>query len=426
MNTYLNLTKEELLKLKNKVDKKYEKYKTQNLKLNMSRGKPCSEQLDLSEALYKNTKTFISESGIDCRNYGFLRGLPEVRELFAELIGINIEEIIIGNNSSLNMMHDTISRIFSHGTSESDTPWGKEKIVKFLCPSPGYDRHFKICEHFNIEMIAIPLNENGPDMDIIEDLVKKDDSIKGIWCVPKYSNPTGIIYSDEIVTRLSSMKTAANDFRIFWDNAYIVHHLTNRKLELKNILRSCEAQGYPDRVYMFGSTSKITYAGSGISFFASSTKNIDYMTDLMSKQTIGSNKINQLLHYRFLGSVEEILNHMEKHADILRPKFELVLDVLNKELAAKGIANWSKPEGGYFISLNVMKGCAREVVQLAKDVGVTLTDAGATYPYGNDPEDSNIRIAPSYPPLVDLEKAIKVVCTCIKKAAIEKVLKKMQ
>lgn len=419
------MNRQQLMEIKNKIDKDYVKYQTQNLNLNMSRGKPCSEQLDLSESLYDNTESFMSESGIDCRNYGFLRGLPEVRKLYAELMGVKTEELIIGNNSSLNIMHDTIARIYSHGTSRSGIPWGKKKI-KFLCPSPGYDRHFKICEHFNIEMITVPLNENGPDMDIVEDLVEKDESIKGIWCVPKYSNPTGITYSDEVVDRLSAMETAADDFRIFWDNAYIVHHLTDHRPELKNILRSCKNHGNPDRVYMFGSTSKITYAGAGISFFASSIKNIDYMSELMSKQTIGSNKINQLLHYRFLGSINDILEHMEKHAEILRPKFDMVLNILEEELADKGIASWSKPEGGYFISLNVMNGCAREVVQLANDVGVTLTDAGATYPYGNDPEDSNIRIAPSYPPLADLEKAINVVCTCIKKVAIEKVLKKIQ
>jgi len=422
VTTYQEYSRKELLILKDKLDKKYNDYKKQNLSLNMSRGKPCSAQLDLSKGLYDNIDPLISESGIDCRNYGIIKGLPEVRELFAELLKVEMDEIIIGSNSSLNLMYDTIARSFSHGVSEAATPWNKLDNVKFLCPSPGYDRHFSMCQLFDIEMIRIPLNEDGPDMDIVEDLVSKDESIKGIWCVPKYSNPTGIVYSDETVSRLASMKTAANDFRIFWDNAYIVHHLTDEHAKLKNILRTCKKEGNPDQVFIFSSTSKITYAGSGISVFSSSRKNIEYMTNLMSKQTIGSNKINQLLHYRFLKSVDNILDHMEKHAEILNPKFEMVLHVLDKKLGNKGIASWSNPKGGYFISLNVMKNCAKEVVQLAKDVGVTLTDAGATYPYGDDPDDSNIRIAPSYPPLHDLEKAIEVVCTCIEKVTLKKIL----
>lgn len=422
MNTYHNYSKEELLTLKIKIDKKYEDYKKQNLKLNMSRGKPCSEQLDLSKGLFESVDPLISKSGIDCRNYGFIRGLPEVRELFADLLEVNIEELIIGSNSSLNLMYDTIARCFTRGVSKTSTPWSKLDNVKFLCPSPGYDRHFSMCELFNIEMIPIPLNEDGPDMDIVEELVSKDKSIKGIWCVPKYSNPTGIIYSNETVSRLASMKTAAEDFRIFWDNAYIVHHLTDKHPKLKNILRTCEEEGNPDQVFIFSSTSKITYAGSGISLLSSSINNIDYMINLMSKQTIGSSKINQLLHYRFLRSAENISEHMKKHAQILKPKFDMVLNIFAKELGNKEIANWSNPHGGYFISLNVMDNCAKQVVKLAKKAGVTLTDAGATYPYGNDPNDSNIRIAPSYPSMDDLKKAIEVVCTCIEKVTLDKIL----
>ncbi|MFW6023009.1 MAG: aminotransferase class I/II-fold pyridoxal phosphate-dependent enzyme [Halanaerobiaceae bacterium] len=421
MCIYNGYNKNELMKLKRNIDEKLEEYKKQNLNLNMSRGKPCSEQLDLSKGLYENVKPLISESGIDCRNYGFLRGLPEALKLFADLLEVNTDEIFLGNNSSLNLMYDTIARIFNHGIVKNK-PWNKLEKVKFLCPSPGYDRHFNICELFNIEMIRVPLDENGPDMDMVESLVCKDKSIKGIWCVPKYSNPTGIVYSDQVVDRLASMTTAASDFRIFWDNAYIVHHLTEKRPELKNILRTCEKYDNPDRVFIFSSTSKITYAGSGISLFASSVNNINYITNIISKQTIGSNKVNQLLHYRFFETIEGIMAHMEKHAAILKPKFDMVLNILNKELKGKGIASWSKPEGGYFISLNVMKNCAKKVVQLAKDVGVTLTDAGATYPYGNDPEDNNIRIAPSYPSLSDLEKAIRIVCNCIEKVSLEKIL----
>ena len=423
MSRYEELTREELCALKKEVDKEYEDYKKQKLNLNMARGTPCSEQLDLSMGLFNYTDDLITENGVDSRNYGLIFGLPEARKLFADLLDIEKDEVILGTNSSLSLIHDTISRVYNFGVSEGMTPWSKLEKVKVICPTPGYDRHFSICELFGIEMITVPLNEDGPDMDIVEEMVKNDESIKGIICVPKYSNPTGIVFSDDTVDRLASMKTAADDFRIFWDNAYIVHHLTEKKPVLKNILTACKEYGHSDRVYIYSSTSKITFAGAGIAILGSSKRNIEYMSKLMSIQTINPNKINQLLHYRFFKSVDGILKHMEKHAEILHPKFKLVLDIFTDELTGKGIASWSNPTGGYFINLDVMNNCAKRVVELAGEAGVTLTPAGATYPYGNDPFDRNIRIAPSYPPLEELKKAIEIVCVCINKASLEKLLK---
>lgn len=420
------LTRKELIQLKKTVDEKYEGYKKEKLALDMSRGKPCKEQLDLARGFFDNIEPLISEEGIDCRNYGVLTGLKEVRELFAALLEVEAEEVIIGENSSLAMIYDTFARAFSHGVAEGAIPWGKLDKVKFLCPSPGYDRHFSICEFFGIEMITVPINEDGPDMDLVEELVSTDESIKGIICVPKFSNPTGIVYSEDTVNRLAAMKTAAEDFRIFWDNAYLVHDLSDKKPILKNLLAACKEYNNPDRAYIFTSTSKITFAGAGVAVFAASKNNIAYMSKLLSIQTIGSNKINQLLHYRFLKSVDGILEHMEKHARILKPKFDLVLDIFERELGGLGIATWTKPEGGYFISLNVLDGCARKVVELAREAGVVLTPAGATFPYGKDPRDRNIRIAPSFPPLEELEKAMEVVSTCIKKVSLEKLLEEKE
>jgi len=422
MNPYEGYTREQLRELQQEVEKRFAEYKAQNLNLNMARGKPCSEQLDLSDGLYDHREPMTSENGIDCRNYGGVEGLPEARKLFADLLDVEDEELIIGGNSSLNLMYDTITRAFNHGLYGFEKPWSKLEKIKFLCPSPGYDRHFAICELFGIEMITIPMNDEGPDMDLVEELVGSDETIKGIWCVPKYSNPTGIVYSDEVVDRLASMKTGAEDFRIFWDNAYAVHHLTDNPPELKNILKACKERGNPHRVFMFASTSKITYAGAGLSVLSASKENIDHLVNLISVQTIGPNKINQLLHVRFFKSVEGIKEHMKKHAEILKPKFDLVLEILEKNLAGKKIASWTNPKGGYFISLDVMNGCARRVVELAKEAGVTLTGAGATYPYKKDPNDSNIRIAPTFPPLKELEKAIEIVCICVEKATLEKVL----
>lgn len=423
MNVYQGATEEELRRFQQKANEKYEKYQAENLNLNMARGKPCPEQLDLSNGLYNDIKTLIDENGTDCRNYGGVAGLPETRKLFADLLNVKVEELIIGGNSSLNIIYDNIARAFNYGVDEESTPWSKLEKVKFLCPSPGYDRHFAICELFGIEMITIPMQDNGPDIDRVEELVKEDESIKGIWCVPKYSNPTGVVYSDEIVNRLAAMETKANDFRIFWDNAYIVHHLTDNPPRLKNILHACQEYKNPDRVYIYVSTSKITFAGAGLSIFASSKKNIDYIVGLISKQTIGPNKINQLLHTRFFKTVAGILEHMKKHATIIKPKFDLVQKIMERELADKNIACWSNPKGGYFINLDVMEGCAGKVVQLAKDAGVTLTKAGATYPYGKDPADTNIRIAPTFPPTKELEKAINIVAVCIEKATLDKLLK---
>lgn len=422
MNPYEGYTREQLKELQQEVEKRFAEYKAQNLNLNMARGKPCSEQLDLSDGLYDHREPMTSENGIDCRNYGGVEGLPEARKLFADLLDVEVEELIIGGNSSLNLMYDTIARAFNHGLYGFEKPWSKLEKIKFLCPSPGYDRHFAICELFGIEMITVPMNDEGPDMDLVEELVCSDETIKGIWCVPKYSNPTGIVYSDKVVDRLASMKTRAEDFRIFWDNAYAVHHLTDNPPELKNILKACKERGNPHRVFMFASTSKITYAGAGLSVLSASKENIDHLVNLISVQTIGPNKINQLLHVRFFKSVEGIKEHMKKHAEILKPKFDLVLEILEKNLAGKKIASWTNPKGGYFISLDVMNGCARRVVELAKEAGVTLTGAGATYPYKKDPNDSNIRIAPTFPPLKELEKAIEIVCICVEKATLEKVL----
>lgn len=423
MNVYQWAAEKELRKFQQKINEKYERYQAENLNLNMARGKPCPEQLDLSNGLYNNIETLITEDGTDCRNYGGVEGLPETRELFANLLNVKTDELIVGGNSSLTIMYDNIARAFNHGVDEKNTPWGKLEKVKFLCPSPGYDRHFAICELFGIEMITIPMQNSGPDMDMVEKLVKDDESIKGIWCVPKYSNPTGVVYSDEVVNRLAAMETKADDFRIFWDNAYIVHHLTDKSPHLKNILDACREYKNPDRVYIYVSTSKITFAGAGLGIFASSKKNIDYMISLISKQTIGPNKINQLLHTRFFKTVDDILKHMKKHAAIIKPKFDLVLEIMERELAGKNIASWSNPDGGYFINLDVMEGCAAKVVQLAKEAGVTLTKAGATYPYGKDPADTNIRIAPTFPPIKELEKAINILTVCIEKATLEKLLK---
>ncbi len=422
MEPYEGFSQEQLKELQQEVEKRYRDYKAQNLSLNMARGKPCSEQLDLSDSLYDHLDPMISESGVDCRNYGGVEGLPEARKLFADLLDVNVEEVIIGGNSSLNLMYDTIARAFNHGLYGFNNPWGKLEKIKFLCPSPGYDRHFAICELFGIEMINVPMDDEGPDMDLVEELVSSDETIKGIWCVPKYSNPTGIVYSNQVVDRLASMKTRADDFRIFWDNAYTVHHLTDNPPELKNILKACKERGNPHRVFMFASTSKVTYAGAGLSVLSSSRENIDYMVKLISIQTIGPNKVNQLLHVKFFKSIDGIMEHMKKHAEILKPKFDMVQEILETNLNGKHIASWTNPLGGYFISLDVMIGCAHRVVELAKEAGVTLTGAGATYPYKKDPTDSNIRIAPTFPPLNELKKAIEIVCTCIEKATLEKIL----
>ncbi|HEY8392473.1 MAG TPA: aminotransferase class I/II-fold pyridoxal phosphate-dependent enzyme [Capillibacterium sp.] len=419
---FLTLDSGTLQNLEKQLTSTYEQFKQKKLKLNMARGKPCPEQLDLSSGLLEGLQgNYRAEDGTDCRNYGGVEGLPEARRLFAELLEVQPEEIIVHGNSSLALMHDLIARALLLGVEEGEPPWSRQP-VKFLCPSPGYDRHFAICELYNIRMITVPLREDGPDMDLVEKLVADDETIKGIWCVPKYSNPSGITYSDRVVTRLATMETKARDFRIFWDNAYAWHDLTGEPDHLKNILTACKAAGHPNRVYIFSSTSKITYAGAGLAMVASSVQNIERLKKQMSIQTIGPNKLNQLAHVRFFRNAQNLRAHMQKHAAIIRPKFELVLKILQTELADKKIATWSRPRGGYFISFNTLPGCAQEVVRLAAEAGVTLTKAGATFPYGHDPEDRNIRIAPTYPPLDELKTAMELFTVCVQLVSVKKLL----
>ncbi len=422
MQAFQGLSKDELLERKNKLLLEYENYKKQGLKLDMSRGKPCNEQLDLSNGLFDDAKNLYSQDGTDCRNYGLLDGIKEAKALFAELFNLSDDEIFIGGNSSLNLMYDLVSKAFIHGLNGFEKPWGKLDKVKFLCPSPGYDRHFAITELFGVEMIPIPMNHEGPDMDRIEALVAEDESIKGMWCIPMYSNPSGITYSNDVVMRLAAMKTKAADFRILWDNAYAFHHLYEEPDQLLDIIAECRKAGNPHRVFMFSSTSKVTFPGGGISIMASSKENIAHIKKLIAIQTIGNDKINMLLHVRFLKDADHMRAHMKKHAEILRPKFEAVNEILEKNLSGKGIAEWNNPRGGYFISLEILDGCAKRTVSLAKEAGVTFTPAGATFPYGKDPNDANIRIAPTYPPIEELRKAIAILSLCVELAALEKVL----
>jgi len=422
MQAYQGYSKEELIQRRNELSQKYEDYKKQGLKLDMSRGKPCTEQLDLSNGLFSHTENLFAQDGFDCRNYGLVDGIKEAKALFAELFNVSEDELIIGGNSSLNLMYDLIAKAFNHGLYGFEKPWSRLEKIKFLCPAPGYDRHFAVTEVFGVEMITVPMKKDGPDMDMIEALVAEDESIKGMWNIPMYSNPTGITYSEEIVRRLAYMKTKAPDFRIIWDNAYALHHLYDTPDKLADIISLCREAGNPDRVYMFSSTSKVTFPGAGVAFIASSRANIDHLKKLISKQTIGYNKINMLLHVRFLKNADNVREHMRKHAEILRPKFEAVNEILEKNLSGKGIAAWNKPNGGYFISLDVYEGCAKKTVQLAKEAGVVFTPAGATFPYGNDPKDSNIRIAPTYPPISELKTAIEVLCVCVELAVLDKIL----
>ncbi len=425
MTNYSLINHRELNKLKSELLKKYNKYKSLGLKLDMSRGKPCKEQLDLSMNLIHQKDIVLqyeTKDKIDCRNYSVLDGITEAKELFAEILDVLSEEIIIGGNSSLQMMYDSIIKAMVLGVYGSEKPWGKLPTVKFLCPSPGYDRHFAICEEFGIEMITVDMKDDGPDMDAVEKYVSEDELVKGIWCVPKYSNPQGITYSDKTVERLANMNTKAKDFRIFWDNAYVVHDLYDDSDELANIMDACKLSGNQDRVYIFTSTSKITFPGAGLGVMASSKNNIKYLLKQISKQTIGPDKINQLHHTLFLKSVENIDNHMKKQADIIRPKFEKVLEILEKELSGKEIAWWNKPKGGYFISLNTLDGCAKKIVEMASVAGVKFTDAGATYPYRHNPQDNNIRIAPTFPSIEELKIAIEILCNCIQIVSINKLL----
>ena len=421
---YSEMTKEQLKAERKAVNAHYQELKSLGLKLDMSRGKPNKDQLDLSMGMIDSfvNVDLVGEEGIDCRNYGVLDGIVEAKRLLSAMIECPVDQIIIYGNSSLNVMYDTVSRSMTHGVMGS-VPWSKLDKVKFLCPVPGYDRHFAITEFFGIEMINVPLKEDGPDMDMVEELVSKDESIKGIWCVPKYSNPSGVIYSDEVVKRFARLKPAAKDFRIYWDNAYCIHHLyEDRQDQILEILHECEKAGNPDLVFKFCSTSKVTFPGSGIAAIAASKANLEFIKKQMAVQTIGHDKINQLRHVKFFGDFNGMLEHMKKHADIIRPKFEAVLDALETELAPLDVAKWTKPNGGYFIALDTMDGCAKRVVRLCREAGVVMTNAGATYPYGKDPHDSNIRIAPTYPSTEELIKACEVFTTCVKLATLDKLL----
>ena len=422
MSKVINFSKEQLTTLKEELEKQYAAYKARNLKLDMSRGKPAGSQLDLTNSLLGEMEGYITEAGIDVRNYGILDGIPEAKKLFSDLLNIPQDKIIIGGNSSLNLMYDMMVRLCLFGT-EGNTPWSKLPVVKFLCPSPGYDRHFAICEDLGFEMITIPMKEDGPDMDLIEELVAKDEAIKGIWCVPLYSNPQGICYSDEVVNRLASMQTAAKDFRIFWDNAYGVHHIEGEK-QLADIFELTEKAGNANRVYYFFSTSKITFPGSGVSLIASSLENIAEIKKHMTVQTIGHDKLNQLRTVNYFKNAEGIRVHMKKLANELKPKFDIVLDTLEKELADTGLATWTKPTGGYFVALDTLEGCAKQTVALAKEAGVVMTSAGATFPYKNDAHDTNIRIAPTYPTTDELQIAMDLFCVCVKLAGVNKLLEK--
>lgn len=427
MTNYLTLSPEELHAEKNALQKEYDEHVAKGLKLNMARGKPSAEQLDLSMLLLSEivaSDEVIAEDGTDARNYGVLDGLPEAKKLMAHFVDDDADHVIILGTSSLTGMYDTIARCWAFGCGGSK-PWSQLETVKWLCPSPGYDRHFAITEAFGIEMIPITMNEDGPDMDEVEKLVASDPSIKGIWCVPQYSNPGGTTYSDEVVDRLAAMECAAEDFRIIWDNAYGVHHLydeTDKQDHVKDIRQACNAAGNPDRAFKFASTSKVTFPGSGVAVFASSDNNIAEAKRAMSVQMIGHDKINQLRHVAFLKDADGVSEHMSKHAAILRPKFELVDRILDEELSDITECSWSKPRGGYFVSFNAPHNTARRVVELAKRAGVVLTGAGATYPYGNDPYDSNIRIAPSLPPEEELAIALDIFTTCVKLAYVEKLL----
>ena len=425
MTAYKDLSVEELLSLKSELEAKFAEIKAKNLKLDMSRGKPSKAQLDLSMGMMdvlSSEADLTCEEGVDCRNYGVLDGINEAKQLLSDMSEVPKENIVIFGNSSLNVMYDTISRSMTHGVMGS-TPWCKLDKVKFLCPVPGYDRHFAITEHFGIEMINIPMTEEGPNMDMVEALVNNDDSVKGIWCVPKYSNPQGITYSDTTVRRFARLKPAAKDFRIYWDNAYTIHHLYDDKQDnLIEILMACKQEGNPDMVYKFASTSKISFPGSGIASIAASTANLADIRKQMTIQTIGHDKVNQLRHARFFGDIHGIVEHMKKHADILRPKFEAVLDVLDKELSGLEIGSWIRPRGGYFISFDSLEGCAKAIVAKAKEAGVVMTPAGATFPYGKDPQDSNIRIAPSFPTPEELAMATDIFVLSVKLVSIDKIL----
>ena len=425
MTAYRDMSREELLELKSRLEKEFEDVKGKGLKLDMSRGKPSKAQLDLSMGMMdvlKSTSDLVCEEGVDCRNYGVIDGIKEAKQLLSDMMEVPKDNIIIFGNSSLNVMYDTVARAMTHGIMGS-TPWAKLDKIKFLCPVPGYDRHFAITEHFGIEMINIPMTSDGPDMDLVEKYVNNDETVKGIWCVPKYSNPQGVVYSDETVRRFAALKPAAADFRIFWDNAYVVHHLYKEdQAQILDILEECKKAGNPDMVFEFCSTSKVSFPGSGIAAIASSETNIADIKKRLTIQTIGHDKINQLRHVKFFKNVDGIKAHMEKQADLIRPKFELVEKIFSDELASRGIGTWMHPLGGYFISFEAPEGCAKEIVSKCKEAGVVLTGAGSPFPYKKDPKDSVIRIAPTYPSLAELEQAANVFVVVVRMVAAEKFL----
>lgn len=406
-----------------RLRERYEAFRRRDLSLDMTRGKPSPQQLDLSLGLLAclGDGDYRAADGTDCRNYGVLEGLPEARELFAQVLEVEPSEIIVAGNSSLELMHDAIVQALLRGVPGGEGPWGGREVT-FLCPSPGYDRHFAICERFGIRMIAVSMHGGGPDMGEVERLAAADVAVKGIWCVPKYSNPTGVTFSDEVVERLARMKTAAPDFRIVWDNAYAVHHLSDTADRLANLLQACKKAGHADRVLTFGSTSKISFAGAGVAMIAASEANLRHFAQGMAVRTIGPDKLNQLRHVRFFRDRAGIEAHMKKHAALLRPKFAAVTQIFERELGGKAIAEWSRPNGGYFLSLDTVEGCAARVVALAAEAGVKLTKAGATFPYGRDPRDRNIRIAPSLPVLEEIREAMELVAICVQRAAVEQIL----
>jgi DNA-binding transcriptional MocR family regulator len=424
---YLNSSKETLEKEYAALVNEFEDLKGKGLNLNMARGKPGKEQLDLSLPLLNslNDKSeFVGEDGMDCRNYGILEGITECRQLFGEILGVDYSKVMVGGSSSLNMMFDAIACMMTAPIVQGCKPWYEVKDRKFLCPVPGYDRHFGITQYFGFEMIPVPMDENGPDMDMVEKLVAEDDSIKGIWCVPKYSNPTGITYSDETVRRFAALKPAAKDFRIMWDNAYCIHDVTDTPDTLLNIMDECAKHGNEDLPILFCSTSKITFAGAGVAAMAASDANMNVFYEKYKYQVISFDKLNMLRHVKFFKNYDGVMEHMQKHKAVLKPKFEVVVDALNAELGGSNIASWTNPNGGYFVSVDVFEGTAKRVVSLCKEAGVVLTGAGATYPLGIDPQDKNIRIAPSFPPVEELKTAMEVFCVCTKLAACEKILGK--
>jgi aspartate/methionine/tyrosine aminotransferase len=422
---YCEYKKDELQSEYNRLLNEYGEYKAKQLNLDMSRGKPNSEQINITQdmlTLLADPADCFTEAGADTRNYGIFDGIPEAKRLFAELLDVPPSNIIVGGNSSLNLMYDTLVRAMLFGVPGGDKPWGKYDKVKFLCPSPGYDRHFAVCDALGIEMVTVPMTAYGPDMDVAEKIASADETVKGIWSIPKYSNPAGITYSDETVRRFAGLKTAAKDFRIMWDNAYAVHDLYETSDTLLNLFTEAKKAGAEDKLYIFTSTSKISFPGAGVAVVAASDANIKDIKNRMTYQTIGHDKINQLRHVKYFKDLDGIKNHMKKHAEFLRPKFDLVLNELKKELKPFGIGKWAAPRGGYFISLDLPDGCAKRTYNLAKEAGVTLTAAGATFPYGIDPRDSNLRIAPTYPSNGELSDAIKILCICAKIAAAEKYL----